>query len=147
MLSAGRCFLLPREFLVETDSTSMYPLKRSGIRLESLGKHETWIESRIVYFKVISHPYFNTFFCSHFRGYIIMETNSATSVWKSLGNLADDDLTDLYDESCVLSESDGFDMEAAVNQRLDWKPLSGPSPGARVVLDQARRDAWKKAKQ
>ena len=76
-----------------------------------------------------------------------METNSATSVWKSLGNLADDDLTDLYDESCVLSESDGFDMEAAVNQRLDWKPLSGPSPGARVVLDQARRDAWKKAKE
>ena len=75
----------------------------------------------------------------------MMETNSASSVWQSLGDLADDDITHLYDESYLLSEPDVFDMEAAINQRLDWKPLSGPST-ARVVLDRARTEAWQKAK-
>ena len=55
----------------------------------------------------------------------MMETNSASSVWQSLGDLADDDITHLYNESYLLSEPDVFDMEAAINQKLDWKPLSG----------------------
>ena len=76
-----------------------------------------------------------------------MDVGTATSIWTSLGDLADDDIYFLYDDDPFCDpEADGFDLESIVNQRLDWKPVNDPNLAtARVVLNQGRTEAWENA--